>query len=117
MKKFIAIISYTDACGDPPDIEELEAKSMNDAWDKLIKSRWGDYDLRLGGLEDPRTAVKNGNWEPIRDVRVFHVLAGGDSNYFDAWYEAACTAYENKESLEQDDADRAEFERLQKKFG
>ena len=88
--KFIAIVEqsgdgcdYSIGCG--IDYEEIEADTINDAWQKLIRGRWGDYDPRLGGLEDPHKAVKNDEMSPIGRVRMSSRLARGPSASSSAW--------------------------------
>lgn len=117
MSKFIAIIYYTEACDSPPSFEFVEAEVMEAAWDKLIKSKWGDYDPRLGGFEDPRKAVKNSDWCPVKRVIMYRVLDEGDSAYFDDWYDAACAIWNERDREETEATEKAEFERLKKKFG
>jgi hypothetical protein len=119
--KFIAIIEqsgegcdYSIGCG--IDYEAIEATSLHDAWQRLIRGRWGDYDPRLGGLEDPRQSIKNDDMSPIARVRMFHVVKEHDGIYFDAWYDSACKAFEAAHSVKTERDERAEYERLKAKF-
>jgi len=104
---------YSIGCG--WNYESIDANSMDEAWEKYI-TRWADYDPAQGGECDPRKGGPGDDWSPIAGVRLIRI-AEEDSSRFDPWYEAAVSAYESKESAEQDAQERAEFERLREKFG
>lgn len=118
--KFLAIITTPEGCDYAPGcgeyVEEIEADTFAGAWGTLIANQWGDYDPRLGGVEDPRTAVKNAEWMPIQGIRMVQVLAEEDSTYFDAWYTGACAAYERKERSGTEESERALLEKLKRKY-
>ena len=120
--KFIAIIEQQDGQGCDYSIgcgiayDEIEADSINDAWQKLIRGRWGEYDPRLGGPEDPRRSIKNDDMSPIARVRMIQVQAEDDGSYFDNWYDSACKAYDAAHSAKATRDERVEYERLKAKF-
>jgi hypothetical protein len=122
MARFVAIITQAnDGCdhsiGCGTKVVDIKADTINDAWKKLIRDRWADYDPRLGGECDPHSAVKGCDYRPIEGVRMLHVITEDDSGYFDAWYDSACAAYDRAQEDEDTAAELAEYERLKAKFG
>lgn len=121
MAKFIALIKTERGCDYAPDcgtfFERIEADSTAEAWAKLIKSKWGDWDVRLGGSEDPRDAVKNDSWVPIKDVKLLKIEEEHDSTIFDRWYEEACEAWDQEQREAQEVMERAQLKKLQAKYG
>ena len=121
MGKFVAIIKYAEGTGVEPEIVEIgdhdddSILCINDAWNHLIMSRWSDYDPWMGGLEDPRRAVKNCCDEAIESVRMLHVMTE-DNSYFNVWYETACEAYERAEAMKTEEGERAYLAKLKVKY-
>ena len=119
MAKFIAIVTqkgdgcdHTIGCG--WNYESIEAESMDDAWANFVK-RWADYDATQGGECDPRKGGPGGDWSPIDHVLLIRV-AEEDAGRFTPWFDGIVAAFEAKEVADDEAKERAELERLQKKF-